>query len=92
MYTVYTLCSKKDSSLYIGLTSNIKRRIKQHNDGKESSTKHKRPYDLLYTEEFPTRVEARKREKFLKSGCGRELLKGKLCEDGGIGRRARLRA
>jgi len=88
MYTVYALRSKKDNSLYVGLTNNIKRRIKQHNAGKESYTKHKRPYDFLYAEEFPTRIEARKREKFLKSGCGRELLKNKLCEDGGIGRPA----
>jgi putative endonuclease len=92
MYTVYALCSMKDRSLYIGLTNNLNRRIEQHNNGKESTTKHKRPYHLFHAEELPDRIAARKREKFLKSGCGREFLKNKLCEDGGIGRRARLRA
>ena len=78
MYTVYALISRKDNSLYIGLTSNLDRRIVEHNRGKTTSVKHKRPFEIFYTEICSTRPEARQREKFLKSGYGREYLGDKL--------------
>ena len=74
-YTVYALISQKDGNLYIGLTSDLEKRVERHNRGYEKATRNRRPFVLVYKEELPNRQEARKREKFLKSGCGREYLK-----------------
>jgi putative endonuclease len=73
-FTVYVIKSKKDGRLYKGLTSNIKRRLAEHNDGKNRSTKGFIPWVLVYERVFLTRVEARTHEKYLKSGIGREYL------------------
>jgi len=75
MYFVYVLKSSIDNRLYKGLTSNIKRRVKEHNSGKTKSTKAYKPWKLVYQEEFKTLEEAREREIYLKSGVGREYLK-----------------
>ena len=72
---VYVLRSGKDGSLYIGLTNNPKRRLAEHNRGNNKSTKGRTPYELLFSEDYNTYPEARKREKYLKSGIGRELIK-----------------
>ena len=77
-YFVYVLKSKKDNTLYIGISKNPSIRLKEHNFGDSKYTKGHRPYVLLYQEEFPNRIEARNREKRLKSGDGRELLKSFL--------------
>jgi putative endonuclease len=74
MILVYVLQSEKDGRLYKGMTNDIKRRILEHNSGKHRSTKPYRPWKLIYSEEYETRAEARKREKYLKSGAGREYL------------------
>jgi putative endonuclease len=75
MYYVYVLKSKVNGQQYKGLTENIKRRVSEHNSGKNKSTKPYRPWELVFSEQFETRVEARKYEKWLKSGVGREFLK-----------------
>ena len=74
-YFVYILQSLKDNNFYIGLTNDPERRIKQHNNGKVSSTKARRPFKILHEEQFDSRKEAREKEKFYKSGFGRELIK-----------------
>ncbi|MFA4844248.1 MAG: GIY-YIG nuclease family protein [Candidatus Margulisiibacteriota bacterium] len=74
MYYVYILQSLKDNNLYIGMTANLEGRIKKHNAGGVQSTKSRAPLKLLYHEMFPTRDEARKREKFFKTGIGRETI------------------
>ncbi|MFZ4592361.1 MAG: GIY-YIG nuclease family protein, partial [Ignavibacteria bacterium] len=74
MYYTYVLKSKKDNKLYIGQTSNLLRRIIDHNLGLVKSTKHRKPLYKVYHETFNTRSEAMKREKFLKTGIGREFL------------------
>jgi putative endonuclease len=76
---VYVLRSLKDGKLYTGLTENLPRRIREHNRGKTESTRHRRPFVLVYTEEYATREEASTREAFLKSGRGREEL-GKILD------------
>lgn len=73
-YTVYVLRSVKDEKRYVGMTENLERRLKQHLDGLVNSTKHRRPFRLVYTEKFNTKEGALKREKFFKSGKGREFL------------------
>ncbi len=74
-YFVYVIKSEKDGSLYKGITDNLERRLKQHNLGKNRSTKGKGPYTLVYFEECQDRRSARLKEIFFKSGIGREQLK-----------------
>lgn len=71
---MYVLKSEKDSNIYIGITDNLERRLKQHNSGRNLSTKYRVPLKLIYYEIKENRVEARKKEKFLKSGSGREWI------------------
>lgn len=78
MYWIYVLRSLRDNNLYIGSTSDIDKRISYHNAGKVRSTKSRKPFELLYKEQFSTVTEARKRENFLKSGQGRKFLKEKF--------------
>ena len=66
MYFVYILQSAKDKSYYIGYTNNIDDRIYEHNFGRTGYTKLKRPWNLVYKEEYKTRKEAIDREKYLK--------------------------
>ncbi|MHB8652075.1 MAG: GIY-YIG nuclease family protein [Minisyncoccota bacterium] len=73
MYYLYILQSSKDSYFYTGLTKNIKRRLQEHNSGRVIPTKTHTPFKVVYTESFATRGEARSREKFFKTGSGREL-------------------
>ncbi len=75
MFYVYVLKSQRDSTLYIGLTQDLARRRQQHNRGYGRSTRAKRPFILLLFERFETRAAARTREKYYKSGFGREILK-----------------
>jgi putative endonuclease len=72
---VYIIRSLKDNRYYTGLTNNLFLRISQHNKGRVNtpSTYHRGPFVLVHAEEVETREAARKREKFWKSGSGREL-------------------
>jgi putative endonuclease len=75
MFFVYILLSLKDKKTYIGFTNNIQRRFDQHNAGLVRSTKYRTPFKLLFTENFTTSQEARKRELWWKSSSGRQKLK-----------------
>ena len=75
MFYVYALKSSIRNYIYVGLTNNIERRIAEHNKGENLTTKAYRPFELIYSEEHETRVDARLREKYLKSGIGKEFLK-----------------
>ncbi|MEN9328072.1 MAG: hypothetical protein RI947_880 [Candidatus Parcubacteria bacterium] len=75
MYYIYVLQSLKDYRTYVGYTDNVERRIKQHNAGGSKSTRYRAPFKLLFTEEFATMAEAKKRELWWKSGAGRRKLK-----------------
>ncbi|MFA6131790.1 MAG: GIY-YIG nuclease family protein [Patescibacteria group bacterium] len=77
-YFVYVLLSLKDRRLYTGFTTDLDRRMKEHNEGTTKSTKNRRPFVLLYYEVYRTEQEAKKREKFLKGGNGRAALKQQL--------------
>lgn len=77
-YYAYVLESEIDGRFYKGHTSRLKERIIEHNSGKTKSTKGYRPWKLVYHEIFDTEIEAIAREKFLKSGAGREFLNGKI--------------
>lgn len=69
-YAVYILYSKKDKKLYVGCTSNLSRRIKDHNYGKVLATKNRRPLVIVYSEKCQNKSAAFQREKFLKSLWG----------------------
>ena len=75
MFFVYVLRSQRGGALYIGLTQDVPRRLRQHNRGHERSTGARRPFILILSEGFDTREAARAREKYYKSGFGREILK-----------------
>lgn len=66
MFYVYLLGSNKDKELYIGSTNDLRKRVKEHNSGKVSSTKSRGPFKLLYYEAYTVEQEARNREKNLK--------------------------
>jgi putative endonuclease len=74
MNYVYIIKSKRDFKRYIGLTNNLVRRLSLHNNGKVQAAKNRIPFELIYYEDFEDRIDAAKREKFLKSGKGREFL------------------
>ena len=80
MFFVYVLRSLSTGKSYIGQTSNLKRRLQEHQEGIVRYTRGKGPWSLVYTEEYPTRSQAMKREKSLKSGKGREYLKEHLAD------------
>ena len=60
---------------YTGQTPDLERRLAEHNSGLSKSTKHGKNWKYIHMEAFPTRSEAMKREKWLKSGIGREWIK-----------------
>ncbi|MGM0550375.1 MAG: GIY-YIG nuclease family protein [Bacteroidota bacterium] len=73
-YFVYALCSSQRNYIYVGMTTNVLRRYAEHNKGYERTTRPYKPFYLLYSEEHARRVDARKREKYFKSGAGKEYL------------------
>ena len=75
---VYILQSIEHSSFYIGYTSDLKKRFKQHNNGESEATKPFKPYKLIYYEAFWNEKDAKHREEYLKSGYGRKTINGLL--------------
>lgn len=74
MFYVYILKSEKDNNLYIGFSKDLKERVKSHNLGLNTSTSYRKPLRLIYYEGYTVEKDARKREKFLKTGCGHEVI------------------
>ena len=74
-YYVYFLYSRKDKGLYIGFTTDLKERLLRHAMGKVPATKFRRPLKLIHYEYFINIKDAKAREKYLKSGFGRDQLK-----------------
>jgi putative endonuclease len=75
MYYVYAISSIAKNYIYVGLSADTKRRIAEHNDKKEKTTRSYAPFKTIIIEEYESRIKARKREKYLKSGAGKEYLK-----------------
>jgi len=67
MYFFYILQSQKNNSYYYGSTNNLHRRLEEHNNGKTIATRYKSPWKLIYSEEYKTLSEARKREYQVKA-------------------------
>jgi putative endonuclease len=77
-FFVYLLESEIDKSWYIGYTSNLEKRITEHNDGQSYFTKRKMPWKIIYYEVSFNKFDAIAREKYLKTGMGRRYLKNRL--------------
>ena len=66
-YTMhYVLVSLKNGKLYIGYTSDLKKRFKSHNEGLSSYTSKYRPWKLVYYEAYASKADAQDRERNLK--------------------------
>lgn len=74
----YVLKSLKDGQMYTGFTNDLRKRFKRHNDGLVSSTKGRRPLELVYYEMCMNKQDAGSRELFLKTGMGKRYLKNRL--------------
>lgn len=77
MYFVYVIKSANHFRFYVGITENVERRLDEHNSGRTKSTKGWTPWNLFFFETFNTRRSARDREKYLKSGYGKQWIKEK---------------
>jgi putative endonuclease len=73
-FYVYVLRSQKTGRRYIGHCENLDRRLIQHNSGGTKATQYGKPWVLAYSEPYQSRTAAVRRELFLKSGIGREML------------------
>ncbi len=79
MFYVYILECQQDKSWYIGYTSDLERRIKDHQSGYGCrTTSMKKDWKLIYYEAYLEKQDAIGREKFLKSGSGRKYLNKQL--------------
>jgi putative endonuclease len=74
MFYCYILRSKKTGRQYVGSCQNLNDRLHRHNAGESKATKHGVPWVLVRVEEFATRSEAAHRERYYKTGRGREDL------------------
>jgi len=77
-YFIYILKSLKDNNLYTGYTSDLKKRVEEHNSGKVISTKSRIPLKLIYFEGCLNQKDATHREKYLKTSWGKRYLKERL--------------
>ena len=78
MYCVYVLRSKKDRDFYVGYTADLKERLDLHYRGQVSSTKNRRPLELVYYEMSLSQEDTLHREKYLKTAYGKRYIKNRL--------------
>ena len=80
MYFVYVLENSADRSWYVGFTTDVERRVQEHNEGSGARHTRKAPgqWQLIYQEGYLDKRDALHRETFLKSGSGRTYLKKQL--------------
>ena len=77
-YYVYILNSVHHHKFYIGFTTDLIKRVKQHNHGESSATRPYIPYKLIYYEAFLSKLDGLKREEYFKSGYGLRTIKKNL--------------
>ena len=81
MFNVYLLYSEKFNKTYIGYSSDVELRLQWHNELSERGwTKKYRPWKIIYLEEYGSKSEALQREKYFKTGVGREKIQQILNE------------
>ena len=74
-YYCYVLFSEKDKQFYIGSTNDLKRRLKEHQKGKNISTAKRLPLKLIYFEGHLSREDAERRERYFKTTKGKSTLR-----------------
>ena len=79
-YCTYVLYSLKDHKLYIGYTTDLGKRIENHNAGGTTSTATRRPLKLIFCEYYLSKQDAMRREKYFKTTAGKKGLKLMLRE------------
>jgi putative endonuclease len=75
---IYILQSIKDGKYYTGFSNDLNRRIKEHNEGRVSSTKNRAPFKLVYWEGYLNQKDATDREKYLKTAWGKRYIKNRI--------------
>ena len=78
MFYVYILQSQFSHVLYIGKTTDLKKRVKEHNSGQSTYTKKNMPWDIIYYEAHINRDDMNQREKYLKTTQGHQAIKQML--------------
>ncbi|HAO81367.1 MAG: GIY-YIG catalytic domain protein [Parcubacteria group bacterium GW2011_GWD2_43_10] len=79
-YYVYVIQSVREGELYIGRTTDLRKRFSQHNRGSSPSTNRYTPWRPIYYEACLHRLDAERRERYLKTSQGRRLLKRRIKE------------
>lgn len=80
MFFVYILQSNMNGNLYTGFTKNLSKRLEEHNQGMNLSTKPYRPWSVIYYETCLNELDAKRRENYLKTSQGQRLIKRRLKE------------
>ena len=78
MYYVYVLQSSKSHTLYYGFTSDLRKRFKEHNDGKSRYTKPLLPWKLIWYCGFENEQRAKDFELYIKTGSGKAFVYKRL--------------
>jgi putative endonuclease len=78
MFYTYVIQSQESKNLYVGYTNDLEKRLKEHNQGLNKSTKSYRPWKLIYYEACLDREDAERREVYLKTNQGQRLMKRRL--------------
>lgn len=78
MFYIYLLQS--NTRIYVGITTDLKRRMSEHNSGKNVSTKGYMPWTLIFYEAYTNRKDAYRREGYLKTTQGRQAIRRMLKE------------
>ncbi len=77
-YYVYVLQSELDNKFYIGYSKDVHQRLKDHNSGKNVSTKNRRPFTLIFFEAYRNKSDALRREEYLKTTKGKAVIRAML--------------
>lgn len=77
-FYVYVLMSLKDNKFYVGFTTDLINRLKEHEKGLVKSTRNRRPLKLIYWEGCLNQSDATRREKYLKTAWGKRYIKNRL--------------
>lgn len=77
IYFVYVL-QNVEGRLYIGFTTDLERRVQQHQNNEGGWTRTRGPWQLVYCETFADRIEAMHRERNLKRGKTNKELRARI--------------
>ena len=78
IFFTYVMFSEADKKFYVGFTTDLEKRLEDHQRGAVASTAHRRPVKLIYYEACLNEKDALKREKYFKTGFGRRFLRNRL--------------